>query len=131
MKRLIVVMLSILSGVMLMACAAPPAEETAPGPQPEVLLARWSSRGIKTTEPVTVSKAPWAVVWTFQPDKPDNTLQIVVKQVGNDLYRKPVVNISNVEERKTDSFYIYDEGKFFLEIHSIGGTWDIQVFGSR
>ena len=138
MKRPLITLV-ILTGVMLTACAAPAEKpEATPTPPPTLeVLAHWTGTGTKTTEPIAISETPWAIVWEFQPDEPliegmyANLLGVMVKRVGDDLYLKVPVNIVNVKKHKADSSYMYDEGTFYLEISSMGGTWDIQIVGVR
>lgn len=119
---------------------APPVElapePTPPAPTPEV-LAHWTGMGNKTTEPIIISKAPWTIVWEFQPDEPFapgmyiNKLVVYVHRVDDIPYLEVPVNIISVTGNKAGSSYIYDKGTFYLEIDSTDGTWDIQVVGLK
>lgn len=111
-------------------------EEAPATPMPTVgELPHWSGIGAKVTEPFTISEAPWVIIWEFQPDEPlidavsANILQVSVRQVGDESYLKAPINIVNVKEYEAGNSYIYDKGTFYLEINSMGGSWDILVLG--
>ncbi len=141
MKRLLITMLVALTGMIVMACAAPaeaPVETSKETPkakstlEPQV-VAEWSGSGTKTTQPFTITEAPWAVSWAFNPDPPlygmyANLFQIYVHKAYDRMYMELPANIFNVSKGTADSSYIYDTGVFYLSISSMSGTWSIKVF---
>ena len=138
MKRPLLIMLAILIGVMLTACAAPPApseiptpppppaEETAPPATFEPIVITGS--GDKTSPPFTVTTDEWVIDWSYVPDPeyPEMTV------FGFFVYPRgktagSVVSVSFAEE--SGSTYSYaGAGEYYIQVIAANiKSWEVVI----
>ena len=112
-----------------------PSPVPAPIPTPEskpdlVLIKNWQGTGIKTTEPFSISRQPWAIVWSNKPqimeEQSVGLLQIIVYRTNQP--KLPVTLAANTQEEALDTSFIYETGDFFLTINAANTAWDVTVF---
>ena len=94
-----------------------------------ILIKSWSGSGIKTTEPFTMSKEPWVIVWSNKREIMEGysigLLQIYVYNTDNpDL---PISLAANTQEETLDTSYVYKTGTFYLMINAANTEWEVTV----
>jgi len=112
----------------------PPESEQLPQIKSEVLIEFMGSVATES-EPFTITEAPWAIAWAFQPAEPttpegtdySNLFRITVKRPGDDAYTNAAVDIADRSGLSSDFLYLDDDGTFYLDIESAAGSWTIQV----
>lgn len=87
------------------------------------LVASWRGSGIKTTEPFTITKSPWAIVWSSSPGQYGGFLSISVNKANGEM----ISLAANTTKAGSDTSYVYDTGVFHLEINSANTDWTIKI----
>jgi len=104
-----------------------PVESTTPD---LILIKDWKGNGIKTTEPFTIHRQPWNIVWVNTPEIMDGEsmgiLQIMIYRTNEPDV--PVSIAANVQQAGMDTSFIYDTGDFFLVINAANTQWEVTVF---
>jgi len=93
----------------------------------------WKGNGKKNTEPFTITKTPWVIVWinnTLSNNEPKELsrmelFSISVCEVGNEFSEMIVVD--NASEFG-DITYIYEKGTFYLSIYYANSNWIVEVY---
>ena len=98
-----------------------------------ILLKNWDGTGIKSTEPFTINKQPWYIIWTNEPEimdgSPIGILQVTVYESSQpDL---PIAFAANSMEATTDTSYVYQTGTFHLDINAANTEWEVSVFSQN
>jgi len=107
------------------------ASSTSATSEPElILINNWSGTGIKTTESFSISKSPWNIVWTNNPETYEGqsvgTLQIMV--YSTEVPDIPIAFAANTQKEETDITYIYETGTFYLTVLAANTDWEVSVF---
>lgn len=87
----------------------------------------WSGRGMKNTEPFTVS-SPWIISWSCTGGEHGfGSLGIIVYRAGSNRLVNVAANVMGADEGRT---WIYESGQFYLQIIAANCSWAVAVSGS-
>jgi hypothetical protein len=90
-------------------------------------IASWKGNGIKTTEPFTVTKAPWKIAWTQKVSQYGGVLSILIYKTNGNMESIA----ANSSKSGSDVSYVYNTGTFYLEINSFNSDYTIEVYGKN
>jgi len=111
--------------------ATPSPSTPSPTQTPDLILVNsWSGSGMKTTEPFTIDKIPWNIVWSSNPKMNEGQsvgmLQVLVYNTNSPDV--PVAIVANTMENTSDTSFVYETGEFYLTMNAANTSWEVTVF---
>ena len=86
-------------------------------------IGTWRGTGNKETEPFTIKKSPWSVVWTTEPTHSTSFFQVYVYRVDGELEELVI----ETTRKASDTSYVHKTGSFYLSIRAAKTSWTIEV----
>ena len=86
-------------------------------------IGTWEGTGKKETEPFTINKSPWAIVWTTEPIHSTSFFRVYL--YGSDSELEELV--IDTARKASDTSYVHKTGSFYLSIRAAKTSWTIQV----
>lgn len=94
-----------------------------------ITVESFDGQGQKNTRPFTIESSEWRIRWesvgTMQ-DGMGHIFQLYVQKPSDDLFTEIAANVTNVK-RASDTSYLYDSGRFYLQANAANGKWSIEV----
>lgn len=90
-----------------------------------------NSTGMSTeqTRPFTVEADEWRAKWNFRKKQSQiyaSLFQVNLKRPGEEWEGDALASMAN-EDRKSNTTYRYESGRYYLEIQAMNGRWELKI----